>query len=103
MGITEDRFWEMNPAMLKPYQKAEEIKTENNNYGAWLQGLYVFEALQSAMSGLSGKKSKIKPYPKEPFPVTAKRSEEAEKQKQERMKHQWETFVQGLKNVRQSS
>lgn len=97
MGIGETQFWGMNPALLKPYLRADDIKKERENYLAWLQGLYNLEALQVALSGFGGKKSKKVMYPQQPFPITTSKQLEAERKKEERMKRQFETFVQGLK------
>lgn len=86
----------MNPKRLKPYAKADELQKERENQMAWLNGLYVHQAVQSALSGLSGKKSKIVPYLKEPLPITQGNAESAERKKEERMKRQFATFVEGL-------
>ena len=86
----------MNPAKLRPYIRADEIKKKESNYQAWLEGLYVFHALQAALSGLSGKKKKVQ-YLKEPIPMSVAEIEEIERKKQERMKKQFAIFVEGLK------
>lgn len=102
MGVSEEKFWEMNPRMLRPYQRADEIRRERNNFNAWLSGLYTWNALQSALSGL-GKKSKRGEYLKEPIPITEHEVQEVERRKMLRMKAQFGAFAQGLEvkfNVR---
>lgn len=86
----------MNPAMLRPYQKAYDLRRSYDNQLAWLHGLYVWNALQSALSGFGGKKSKRVEYLKEPIPINETEKEEADRKKMERMKAQFGAFVQGL-------
>lgn len=94
IGITEEQFWEMNPNRLKPYLKADDLRRERENHLAWLNGLYVYNAVSSALSAMGKKKH---PYLKEPIPFTVGEIEEAERKKEERMKRQFATFVDGLK------
>lgn len=86
----------MNPAMLRPYQRANEIRSERENFAAWLNGLYTWKALVSALSGFGGKKGKRIDYPNEPLPFSKDAEEEAERKKMERMKAQFGAFAEGL-------
>lgn len=65
LGISEEKFWDMNPRKLEPYKIAFEIKEEKRmdelDYTAWLMGLYNERAfsvpLTQFASGLSRKRT----------------------------------------------
>lgn len=64
MHVSYETFWHLNPRKLKPFEKAyeEQMKTEQErmNLTAWLNGLYV----QNAIASVFNKKAK---YPSKPF------------------------------------
>jgi hypothetical protein len=64
MGISYETFWHLNPKKMKPIEKAYEMKMESQqaqmNLEAWLDGLYV----QNAVASVLAKNAK---YPKKPF------------------------------------
>lgn len=62
IGVDEERFWISSPKDLEPYKKAFEKRQEYDNYLAWVQGLYIQNAVASIMS------KKVK-YPKKPFGI----------------------------------
>ena len=45
MGMSYREFWEMESWLVRSYRKAHEIRQEENNYNAWLNGLYTLQAL----------------------------------------------------------
>ena len=66
MGVPYDTFWHLNPSKLKPIEKAYEMKMESvhnrMNLEAWVNGLYV----QNAVSSIFGKNNK---YPTKPYDI----------------------------------
>ena len=52
--------------------KRKNEKRERENYNAWLQGVYIYEALLDASPALNALSKKKKPYPyrKSPIPIT---------------------------------
>lgn len=54
-------FWRLNPRKLEPFRKAYQIKNEQEDYLAWLQGSYIRIAVGSC---LDGRKCK---YPEQPL------------------------------------
>lgn len=52
------------------------MKQENVNREAWLHGLYVYDAVISAMSHLSKNKSDHKNYAEKPYDFTPQKDEE---------------------------
>ena len=88
MGIGASEFWQLNVRTLRPYLLAENIKREERNYFAWLQGAYVYDAVNVVMANAFSKKgTKKKEYVKEPIRITPLTEEEkAIKAEKERRK-----------------
>lgn len=69
----------MNPAKLKPYIKADEIRLDHRNWEMWLQGAYFFDAVSIALGNmLRGKGKKPVGYLEEPKKITRDTPEERE-------------------------
>lgn len=65
MGMTDKQFWDEDCALVIPYRKAYQLKQEEKNYSAWLNGLYIWKALQTApifVNGFMPKGASIEPY-----------------------------------------
>lgn len=72
--------------MVKYYREADRLRNKRKNEMAWLQGMYVYEALCDAaplMNGFAAKGTKARPYTSEPYAVT-KRDLIERKRKKER-------------------
>ena len=48
IGMTPDQYWDGDPALVKYYRKADELKWERKNQELWLQGMYFYEAICDA-------------------------------------------------------
>ena len=68
IGITPEQFWKMNPSLLEPYSKAEELKEEKHDTHMWMMGSYIYEAFSVVLAnafrkkGTSAKHYRDKPY-----------------------------------------
>ena len=84
-GMTYEQFWDGDPWMVRAYKKADEIKQERENQAAWLQGLYVYEAIADMAPILHpfSKAKKPHPYPSEPYELNTSISKLRAKQKAE--------------------
>ena len=84
MGVSYDEFWNGDYTKLKYYVEAYKQRLKDRNTELWLQGVYVYEAVNVALYNLNKKKSApMEHYTKEPhkiFPPT-KQEEEEEKKK----------------------
>lgn len=64
IGVGYKDFWELTPKKLQPFVKAKEqeieLRTKMVNYEAWLNGLYIRQAIASIFSK-NGK------YPEQPI------------------------------------
>lgn len=85
LGMTYDQYWDGDCTMTKAYRKAYELKKEMNNEAAWLQGLYIYEALccVAPIFRFSTKPAKPVPYRGEPFPLKTEFSDKRQEQKRE--------------------
>lgn len=73
LGMTYDEYWRMDCELVRDYRKAYELKQEYDNSQLWLQGLYVYKALEAQRPGwvFYGKKPpKPETYLEKPLAVT---------------------------------
>ena len=79
-------YWEGDPKLAQYYRKAYRIKQEEINNNAWLQGMYVYDAistaLYNALRGMGKSKPPAKDYAKQPYEFKNKVKSEAEKAKE---------------------
>lgn len=83
IGMSYAEYWEGDPALARYYRKAYQIKQEEINNNAWLQGLYIYDAVSTAMhNALRDKKSATREYAKQPYEFKNREKTEAEKAKE---------------------
>lgn len=95
MGMSYEQFWDGEADMVISYRKAYELKQQEVNNNAWLQGLYIWKALQCAplfVNGFVPKGAKIEPYFDKPIDFTPpekkrKPISEREQRKQQAISH----------------
>ena len=79
-------YWEGDPILTQYYRKAYQIKQEETNFNAWLQGMYFYDAmstaLYNALRGMGKTKPPAKDYAKQPYEFKNKVKTEAEKAKE---------------------
>lgn len=89
IGVPYDTYWDGDFTELRYYREAEEYRQERDNYAAWLQGIYVYEAvgcLAPILHAFAKRGTKPGKYPEKPYSVTErqrKAEEEAEKAKKQ--------------------
>jgi hypothetical protein len=86
IGMSYDDFWygDVNKAVC--YREAEQLRIKRYNQEAWLQGMYVYEAICDAspiFNPYAKRGTKPHKYPTEPFPIT--KEEVAERANKRRM------------------
>ena len=86
IGMSYAEYWEGDPVLTQYYRKAYRIKQEERNNDAWLQGLYIYDAvstaLHNALRGMGKQKPPAKDYAKQPYDFKGKTKSEAEKAKE---------------------
>ena len=107
IGMSSAEYWEGDPSLTRYFRKAYEMKQEENNHNAWLQGLYIYDAVSTALhNALRGKNSTAKEYAKQPYNFRNKEKSEAEKAKEVQVEQEkaaaWmENFVRINKKSRE--
>ena len=92
IGMSYAEYWEGDSRLAQYYRKAYHIKQEEVNNNAWLQGLYVYDAvstaLHNALRGMGKTKPPVKDYAKKPYEFGNKVKTEAEKAKEVQMEQE---------------
>lgn len=102
IGMTARQFWEQDVWLAKAYRDANTLSIERRNQELWLQGLYNFNAVSTALgNAFSGKGKKAHTYIEKPIRLTpltkAEREAEARKEWQRtadyfnRLQKQWDS------------
>ena len=66
--MTYEQYWYGDPLMVRAFCKAEEIRQERADYNAWLNGIYVVNALEATVGNMFRKNgSEPLEYPKQPI------------------------------------
>ena len=111
IGMSYAEYWEGDPKLAQYYRKAYHIKQEEINNNAWLQGMYVYDAistaLHNALRGFGKQKPPAKDYAKQPYEFKNKVKSEPEKAKEVELEQEkaaaWmESFVRMNSNKSQS-
>lgn len=96
LGCSYKEFWEMPAWIASAYLEAEIHRREQFNYNAWLEGLYVSSAINSALAWAFWNKKGAKPdtYTQYPYAFTEReKAAEKERKRQESIKF----FMEGQK------
>ena len=111
IGMSYAEYWEGDPKLAQYYRKAYQIKQEEINNNAWLQGMYIYDAvstaLHNALRGMGKTKPPAKDYAKQPYEFNKRNKTEQEKAKeveieQEKAAAWMENFVRLNSNKSQS-
>lgn len=97
IGMTEEQYWDKDSQLAKYYRKAEELRKERMNEEAWLQGMYVYDALiriSPILRAFAKKSAKPEEYVEEPYPITEKKIEEVKIKKEEANKQKAMRYMQ---------
>lgn len=92
LGMTYDEYWRMDCTLVKDYRKAYEYRQEYDNSQLWLQGLYVYRAIEAQRPGwvFYGKKTpKPESYLEKPLAVTKELQEQYAAEKTRLMAEQF--------------
>lgn len=85
IGMTFEQYWNEDCCLVEYYRKAYELKKKRDNEMAWLQGMYIYEALCDAspvLNAFAKKGTKPHPYSTEPYAITVKDVREKNRKKE---------------------
>jgi len=88
--MTEEQYWDRDCLLVKYYREAEELRNEKLNQQAWLQGLYIYDAINRVapiLHAFAKKGTKAKPYVEQAYPISKRSAQEA-KENEEKAKAQ---------------
>lgn len=89
IGMSSAEYWEGDCSLTRYYRKAYKIKQEEINNNAWLQGLYIYDAVSTAVyNALRNKNSQAREYAKQPYNLENKEKSEFEKAKEVEVEQQ---------------
>ena len=92
IGMSYAEYWTGDSTLVRAFRKAYQIKQEEINNTAWLQGLYIYDAvstaLHNALRGMGKNKPPAKDYAKKPYEFKNKVKTEAEKAKEVEIEQQ---------------
>lgn len=90
IGMTEEQYWDKDCLLVKYYREAEELRNEKLNQQAWLQGMYIYDALNRVapiLHAFAKKGTKAQPYVEQAYPISKRSAQEA-KENEEKAKAQ---------------
>ena len=85
IGMTYDQYWYGEPELVKYYRKAHQFSLEEQNFMAYMQGIYVRDAIAEFVEfyGFAKNPKPLNKYPKKPYPITKKAEVKNKKDKEE--------------------
>lgn len=84
IGMTYEQYWYGDPLMVRAFYKAHKLRQQLVNEEAWLNGVYVYRALDSTVGNMFRKKgAKPSEYPQKPIEINAEEETEEEKKDRE--------------------
>ena len=81
IGMSSAEYWDGDNELPRYFREAFKMKQRRENEQAWLHGLYVYDAVVSAMTHLSKSKKDHKSYVSKPYSFESDQSEETKKEK----------------------
>ena len=93
-GMSREQFWHGSLDALCEYWQAYQFSMERNNYIAWLSGMYVLDAIETAFDAKRQHK-----YPNEPRRITKMTDAEREAENKKKI----ETLREQLMEIKRRS
>lgn len=88
IGVPEERFMDSCPVDMKPYDRMYQKRKEEENFMAYLQGIYFADALSATVGNMFKKRgAKLIEYPQEPHRITPYTEEEKEQMQKQALQN----------------
>ena len=99
IGMTEEQYWDKDCELVKYYREAEAMRREKFNQDAWLQGMYVYDAimrLSPILHAFAKKGTKPQPYVDVPYPISQQGMEDAKARKEKAVADKGKRFMEAF-------
>jgi len=93
IGMSSAEYWEGDPSLPRYFRKAFQMRQEYENNQAWLEGLYVYDAVSSALTHLSPNKKDHRSYAEKPYSFNSSAAAAHEEAKVEEAQAQAEMWL----------
>ena len=90
--MTNEEYWYAPPRLAVAYREANKLRMRRANEDAWLQGLYIREAIREVAAGFDSSNRKKPQYPKDPIDLGL----ETEAEKKDKAKREREKIIASL-------
>jgi len=87
MGMSYSDYWENDCTMVIAYRKAFQIRQEQENQFAWLQGMYIYEAfcdVAPVLHAFAKSGTKVRPYSSKPYQFSSQQSNAVKQKRKEK-------------------
>lgn len=81
--MTYEQYWHGDVWMVEAFREAERLRQERTNTEAWLQGMYVYDAIariSPILHAFAKKGTKPQPYVQKPYEFDKRKRTEAEQE-----------------------
>ena len=106
--MTYEQFWDGDTDAHSAYRAAKKLELSDNNRQAWLQAMYIYEAMLDVTPYLKAfSKSRPRPFRAEPYDLfesdRREREEREEREAYERMQEKVAAFAKAFNEKRHES
>ena len=100
IGMSYELYWHGEPNLVKAYREADELRVDRMNYEAWLQGLYVYQAVGALYPVFNpfSKQKKAEEYLKEPIVITERARNQKAMEEGNKMANVLKAWADALKD-----
>ena len=89
IGMSSAEYWEGDCSLTRYYREAYKIKQDEMNNNAWLQGLYIYDAISTALhNAFRDEDTEAREYANQPYNFGNKEKSELEKAKEVEIEQQ---------------
>lgn len=95
--MTESQYWDGDCELVIYYREADKLRNERMNQQAWVQGMYIYDAiarLSPVLRPFGKKGTKAQPYVDKPYPLDSQETENEEDQKEKANSEKAKRFME---------
>ena len=91
LGMTYEQYWRSDPYLTVYYQKAKKMKFDYDNQMAWINGMYIYDAVSAIVFNTWCRKegAQCKEYTNKPYEFDEAKQEEELKKEAEVQAEAW--------------